>query len=121
MFVRSATGESRIFLGYNVRTDFRPGSLRAYDRSLRSTCPPPATWGFQMDSGQRGSTPALQNILEKSVRELGAIRLIDSRVAIPGQLACNPWVIFGCFRTSIGFAWLHSLVLFVILQLHFIH
>ena len=35
-------------------------------------------------------TPALQNILEKSVRELGAIRLIDSRVGVPGQLACNP-------------------------------
>ncbi len=55
MFVRSATRESRIFSGYNVRTNFRPGSLRAYDCSLRSTCPPPATWGFQMDSWQGGS------------------------------------------------------------------
>ncbi|MFM8214272.1 MAG: HNH endonuclease, partial [Pirellula sp.] len=65
--------------------------------------------------------PALQNILEKNVRELGAIRLIDSRVGIPGQLACNPRVILGCFRTSIGFAWLHILVLLVILRLHCIH
>ncbi len=30
-------------------------TLCAYDRSLRSTCPPPATWGFRRNSGQRGS------------------------------------------------------------------
>jgi hypothetical protein len=34
--------------------------------------------------------PALQDILERSVRELGAIRLIDSRIGVPGQLARNP-------------------------------
>jgi hypothetical protein len=39
--------------------------------------------------------PALQNILEKNVRELGAIRLIYSRIGVPGQLACNPRVILG--------------------------
>jgi len=33
-----------------------PRDLRAYDHRLRFTCcPPPATWGFQMDSGQRES------------------------------------------------------------------
>ncbi len=67
------------------------------------------------------STPALQDILEKCVRELGAIRLIDSRVGVPGQLACNPRVILGRFTTTIGFAWLHILVLLVNLRLHSIH
>ena len=67
------------------------------------------------------SGPALQDILEKYVRVLGAIRLIDSRIGVPGQLACNPRVILGCFRTTIGFACLHILVLFVILRLHCIH
>ena len=65
--------------------------------------------------------PALLDILEKSVRELGAIRLIDSRIGVPGQLACNPRVILGRFTTTIGFAWLHILVLLVILRLHCIH
>ena len=64
---------------------------------------------------------ALQNILEKSVRELGAIRLIYSRIGVPGQLACNPRVILGRFRTTIRFAWLHILVLLVNLRLHSIH
>jgi hypothetical protein len=64
---------------------------------------------------------ALQNILEKSVRELGAIRLIDSRVGVPGQLACNPRVILGRFRTTIRFAWLHILVLLVNIRLYSIH
>jgi len=36
------------------------------------------------------SRPTLQDILEKCVRELGAIRLIDSRIGVPGQLARNP-------------------------------
>lgn len=65
--------------------------------------------------------PALQDILEKCVRELGAIRLIDSRIGVPGQSACNPRVILGCFSTTIGFAWLHILVLLVNLRLHSIH
>ena len=67
------------------------------------------------------SNPALQDILEKCVRELGAIRLIDSRIGVPGQLACNPRVILGRFRTTISFAWLHILVLLVNLRLHSIH
>ena len=65
--------------------------------------------------------PALQNILEKSVRELGAIRLIDSRVGVPRQLACNPRVILGRFRTTIRFASLQLLVLLVNLRLYSIH
>ena len=68
-----------------------------------------------------GYHPALQDILEKSVRELGAIRLIDSRIGVPGQLARNPRVILGRFRTTIGFAWLRILVLLVNLRLHSIH
>ena len=51
-----------------------------------------------------GSAPALLDILEKSVRELGAIRLIDSRIGVLGQLARNPRVILGRFRTTIRFA-----------------
>ena len=38
----------------------------------------------------RGRRPALQVILGKCVRELGAIRLIDSSSGTPGQLARNP-------------------------------
>jgi hypothetical protein len=64
-------------------------------------------------SSLRRCKSALQNILEKSVRELGAIRLIDSRIGVPGQLACNPRVILGRFRTTIRFAWLHILVLWL--------
>ena len=66
-------------------------------------------------------TPALQNILEKSVRELGAIRLIDSRIGDRGQLACNPRVILGRFRTTIRFASLQLRVLLVNLKLHSKH
>ena len=66
-------------------------------------------------------TPALQNILEKSVRELGAIRLIDSRIGDRGQLACNPRVILGRFRTTIRFASLQLRVLLVNLRLYSIH
>ena len=67
------------------------------------------------------SPPARQNILEKSVRELGAIRLIDSRIGVPGQLACNPRGILGRFRTTIRFASLQLRVLLVNLRLHSIH
>jgi hypothetical protein len=48
---------------------------------------------FEVSNDSR--PPALQNILEKGVRELGANRLIDSRIGVPGQLACNPRVILG--------------------------
>jgi hypothetical protein len=65
--------------------------------------------------------PALQDILEKSARELGAIRLIDSRIGVPGQLARNPRVILGRFRTTIRFASLQLRVLLVNLRLHSIH
>jgi hypothetical protein len=58
-------------------------------------------------------SPALQDILEKCVRKLGAIRLVDSRIGVPGQLARNPRVILGRFRTTVGFDWLHILVLLV--------
>lgn len=50
---------------------------------------------FESLVGEKCRTPALQDILEKCVRELGAIRLIDSRIGVPGQLACNPRVILG--------------------------
>ena len=64
------------------------------------------------------SLSALQDILEKSVRELGAIRLIDSRIGVPGQLARNPRVILGRFRTTIRFASLQIRVLLVNLRLY---
>jgi hypothetical protein len=58
------------------------------------------------------SNPALLDILEKSVRELGAIRLIDSRIGVPGQLARNPRVILGdsgqqsdLHRFNFAFCW----------------
>ncbi|MFM7931915.1 MAG: hypothetical protein ACKO9Q_29745, partial [Pirellula sp.] len=53
-------------------------------------------WGVCETPGRgERSRPTLQDILEKSVRELGAIRLIDSRIGDRGQLACNPRVILG--------------------------
>ncbi|MCE2752302.1 MAG: hypothetical protein LW720_10475 [Pirellula sp.] len=61
---------------------------------------------------QHFTRPALQNILEKSVRELGAIRLIDLRIGVPGQLARNPRVILGdsgqqsdLHRFNFAFCW----------------
>jgi hypothetical protein len=53
---------------------------------------------------------ALQDILEKCVRELGAIRLIDSSTGTPGQLAWNPRVILGRFRTTNAIAWPRFLI-----------
>jgi len=79
-----------------------PGNAMACTRALRI----------------RRNGPALQDILEKSVRELGAIRLIDSRIGVPGQLACNPRVILGRFRTTIRFASLQIRVLLVNLRLY---
>ena len=64
---------------------------------------------------------ALQNILEKSVRELGAIRLIDSSAGTSRQLARKPRGILGRFRTTIRFASLLLRVLLVNLRLHSIH
>ena len=74
---------------------------------------------FEVSNDSR--PPALQNILEKGVRELGANRLIDSRIGVPGQLACNPRVILGRFRTTIRFASLQLRVLLVNLRLYSIH
>ena len=65
--------------------------------------------------------PALQNILEKSVRELGAIRLIDSSAGTSRQLARKPRGILGRFRTTIRFASLLLRVLLVNLRLHSTH
>ncbi|MFM8398272.1 MAG: hypothetical protein ACKOAH_10615, partial [Pirellula sp.] len=55
------------------------GSLGADDHLLRSTCPPPATWGFQMDSGQRGS----RSLLSFAFRILGIFRI---NAPVPGGL-----------------------------------
>ncbi len=65
--------------------------------------------------------PALQDILQKCIRELGAIRLIDSRIGVAGQLAWNPRVLSGRFRTTIGIVWFRFLVLLVNLRLQSIH
>ena len=42
---------------------------------------------YRLPSVLESHPPALQDILEKCVRELGAIRLIDSRVGVPVQTA----------------------------------
>lgn len=43
--------------------------------------------------------PVLQDILEKCVRELGALMGSDSGIGLSGRKAWDPMVILGRFRT----------------------
>jgi hypothetical protein len=61
---------------------------------------------------------ALQDILVKCVRELGAIRVIDSCIGVPGHIAWNPNVILGRFRTTTGMAWPRFLIFLLNLKLY---
>ena len=56
------------------------------------------------------SSPALQDILEKCVRELGAIRLVDSITGVFGLMAWNSREFLGRFRTTTAIAWPRFLI-----------
>jgi hypothetical protein len=60
--------------------------------------------------GQLSGDPALQNVLEKSVRALGTIRLIDSIAGVFGLMAWNSREFLRRFRTTNAIAWPRFLI-----------